>query len=262
MTVAEIESRVDKHLNRVGVSDVATTIAAWVQEELRQWAENATWPVGKAVDQKVPGRQHGGEPHNWSFLTTTYDFATTASLQTYSLSAATGFLRPIRLWLECVDGDRVTYMDLEVLRQMNYGRNPSYPEHYGLAFSEDGTTLPTLWLFPAPLEAWTGHLTYAKKATAVSGGQSNIFTIRWPEGIIAGAVARGIRLLRGYAEAAEWVEEQSRMLAAAIASDRGAQSEAGMTLGISTVADGDPEHPRPILEDYPFVRKIDPESYY
>lgn len=252
MTVAEIMADVEAQLNRAGVPAVDTRIGTWVQDELREWAENAVWPPTRAV----------GDPHNWTFLTATYDFATTATQQTYALTAVTGFLRPIRLWFEFTGGDRVDYMELEVLRQMYYGRNDSYPERYGLAFSEDGTTLPTLWLFPPPKEAWAGHLTHQKKATVISAAQSNIFTIRWPDGITAGATARGLRLLRGHEEAAPWAAEKGRILAAAMASDRKSESEEAMTLGISTVADGDPDNPRPVLSDYPAGRKIDPASYY
>ncbi len=253
MTVTQIEAEVDAYLNRAGVAAVDTRVSVWVQDELREWAENATWPPATA------GR--AGNPHNWTFLTLTYDVSTIADRAYYALAAATGFLRPIRLWLECVNGDRVTYLELEVLRQMYYGRNSSYPEHYGLEFNEDGITEPVLWVFPSPSQVWPAHLTYQKKAKGISGTQSNIFTIRWPDGLIAGATARGLRLLRGHEEAGSWVAEKGRQLAAAIAGDRKSESEEAMTLGISSVADGHPENPRPVLEDYPAGRKIDPASW-
>jgi len=250
MTLAEIGAEVEAHLNRAGVAAVDTRVGTWVQDELREWAENAIWPPTRPL----------GDPHNWTFLTRTHDFDTIAERAYYALTAASGFLRPVRLWMECDGGDRVTYLELEVLRQMYYGRNASYPEHYGLEFNEDGTTAPVLWVFPSPSQIWTSHLTYQKKATAISGAESNIFTIRWPEGIVAGATARGLRLLRGHEEAASWVAEKGRALAAAMASDRKAESEEAMTLGISTSADGDPENPRPILTDYPYGREIERQS--
>lgn len=256
MTVAEIEAEVTANLNREDVAEVATRVGTWVQAELRAWAEQAVWPPAQA------GRTRVGQPHNWSFLRSTYDFNTVVGHQTYNLPLSPAFLRPVRLWFETVASDRIQYLDLEVLKQSYYGRSNAHPECYGIEFQEDDATAAVLWVFPPPLQVWAGHLTYQRKATAISGAQSNIFTIRWPDGIIAGATARGLRLVRGHAEAEAWESQRNVILGAAIASDRRAESEVGMTLGISTVADGDPDNARPILSDYPTDRKIDPASYY
>lgn len=259
MTVTEIEAEVEETLNRVGVTAVSSRVAGWVGLELKEWAEHAVWPPLKPVNDKEPGRRRVGEPHDWTFLTSTQDFTTTASLATYALEVA--LLRPKRIWFEITGWDRARYLDLELLRQVYYGRSEGKPEAYSIVFSEDDATAPVLYLFPTPSDAWAGHLTYVRKATTITGAQTNIFTLRWPEGIIAGTVARGLRLLRQYDEANDWEEQKGRHLAEAIASDRRAESEADMTLGISTVADGDPENPRPILSEYPYGRKIDPDSW-
>ncbi len=256
MTVTQIEADVTAHLNREGVSAVANRIASWVQDELRAWADQALWPPVR------PRRARVGIPHDWSFLRQTYDFATIVGHQTYNLPTSPAFLRPFRLWFETVASDRVIYSELEVLKQVYYGRSNGYPERYAIQFQEDDATAAVLWVFPPPSDIWTGHLTYQRKAAPISGAQTNIFTLRWPDGIVAGATARGLRLLRGHDEAEAWASERDTILGAAIASDRMAEGEAGMTLGISTVADGDPENPRPILADFPVGRKIDPESYY
>jgi len=255
VTVTELEAAVEDNLNRAGISAVSTRMAGWVQDELRSWSDDAVWPPPKE------GRARVGDPHNWTFLTTTYDFSTVVSQDFYNLP--TTFLRPIRIWFETTWGERLLYLEYEVAKQMYFGRNDSYPEVYSIVFNEDGTTAPVLWLFPGPLEIWSAHVTHQKKATAVTGGQTNIFTLRWPDGIIAGATARGLRLLRGHEEAAAWMRERNVVLGQAMGSDRKAETEAAMTLGISTVADGHPASPRPILDEgYPTGRMIDPDSYY
>ena len=260
-TVTQIEAEVTANLDRSGISEVSSRVSGWVQAELKEWSQNALVHPPKPVNAREGGRTRLGKPHDWTFLRKTYDFTTVATDDDYTLIA--GVLRPIRLWFEASWGDRITYMELEVLKQQYFGHSDGYPEHYGLEFSETITVMPVLWLFPGPSDAWPAHFTYMAAMTAISGVQTNIFTDRWGDGIVAGATGRALRLLRGYDEAMQWDAERTRIMAGAIAWDRGAETEEAMTLGVSTSADGDLEDPRPILnEGYPTGRMIDPSSYY
>ena len=260
MTIAEIATEVEFMVNRSGLSVVATRLEGYVQAEVTWWAEQATWPVPKPVEGKVPGPSRRGSLYDWTFLRTSQSISATDGLAYYSLPAA--FRRPRRLHLSIAGAEPLELLDLDMAQLRYYDAAEGQPLSYAIAYSENGTTAPVVWLFPTPEQSYTLTMFYTKAMTALAATESNIFTVRWPQGIKHGAVARAIGDLKQFADAQEFLERKYELLDAAIREDMRAEAELPMTMGVSTIAGGDAEDGRPVTNDGAApMRKIDPAAW-
>ena len=215
----------------------------------------------------MPGSSRRGNPYDWTFLRTSQSISATDGTASYSLpqtypSVPADFRRPRRLHLSVAGAEPLELLDLDMARLRFYDAAEGQPRAYAIAYSEDGTTAPVAWLFPTPEQSYTLTMFYTKAMTALAATESNLFTARWPRGIIHGTVARVIGDLKQFSDAQEYLVRKYELLDAAIREDMRAESELPMTMGVSTIAGGDAEDGRPVTNDGAVpMRKIDPSAW-